>query len=83
MAALSNADRALVVQLIMRNHDQRSLPCGITKAELRAAVNAADDWADTNAGAYNTALPLPARTTLSAAQKGFLLAYVVVRRAGG
>lgn len=53
-----------------------------TKTDLAAAVTAADGWADTNATSYNTALPLPFRTTATAAQKSILLAYVAMKRTG-
>lgn len=54
--------------------------CGIVKADLRAAIDAADAWANSNAASFNTALPVPARTTLSAAQKAAILSYVVTKR---
>lgn len=54
----------------------------LTKADLRAAVDATDQWIDDNASAFNTALPLAARTNLTAAQKTFLFCYVALRRAG-
>jgi hypothetical protein len=77
MAVLSDADRVAVWIQYMR---QRFAATGLTKAELRAAVDAADAWADTNAAAYNTALPLAARTNLTAKQKAALLMLVILRR---
>ena len=53
---------------------------GVTKADLRAAIDAIDTWVDSNAASLNTAIPLPARTSLSASQKAKLLAMVVLRR---
>jgi len=53
---------------------------GITKADLRAAIDAIDSWVDSNAASLNAAIPLPARTSLSASQKAKLLAMVVLRR---
>jgi hypothetical protein len=55
-------------------------PVSITKAQLRAAVDAADQWADDNASAYNQAIPQPARGALTAAQKARILMFVVRRR---
>ena len=52
----------------------------LTKAEFQAAVDAADSWANSNAASYNTALPLPARTALTAAQKARILMEVIRRR---
>lgn len=52
----------------------------LSKADLRAAINAIDDWCDTNASAFNTALPQPARSALTARQKAALFMIVVARR---
>lgn len=55
---------------------------GLTKPDIQAAVNAIDDWADTNAASFNAALPQPLRGVAGSAQKNLLLAYVCMRRAG-
>ena len=55
---------------------------GVTKAQLRDAVNATDDWIDANQTSFNNALPVPFRTSASLAQKTFLFCYVAMRRAG-
>lgn len=52
----------------------------ITKAQLRAALDAADQWASDNAASFNAELPQPARTVLTAAQKARLLAWVILKR---
>jgi hypothetical protein len=80
VAVLSDGDRAAVWLQWMRLNAEG---CGITKADLRAAVNALDDFLDTNASAINTAIPQPARGSLSAAQKARLLSLVALRRFGG
>lgn len=54
----------------------------LTKADLRAAVNAVDDWADANAVGFNTAIPQPARGAMTSKQKTLLLSYVILKRAG-
>lgn len=54
----------------------------LTKPDVQAAINATDDWIDTNQSAYNSALPLPFRTTATLTQKTILFAYVALRRAG-
>lgn len=77
MAALSDADRAAICAQWQRDN---TIACGITKADLRAAFNAADDWADANANEYNSALPQPARSTLTAKQKAHLLMAVIAKR---
>lgn len=55
---------------------------GITKPDLKAAVDATDDWLDANQTSFNTALPQPFRGAASLPQKTFLLCYVAMRRAG-
>lgn len=81
VAALSDSDRQAV------NRDFQEEVCrdrevfgALTKADVRAAVNAADAWADANAAAFNTALPQPARGALTAAQKARLLAKILLKR---
>ncbi len=68
-------------------HLMRSLPSGIagwpvTKPELRAAVDATDDWIDANVAGFNAALPQPFRGSASVAHKTLLFAWVALRRAG-
>jgi dTDP-4-dehydrorhamnose reductase len=54
----------------------------VVKADLRAAVDAIDQWADDNASAFNSAIPQPARSSLNSKQKAALLMLVVARRHG-
>jgi hypothetical protein len=77
MAVLNEADRADVWANWMRENDA---PIAIVKADLRAAVDAIDDWVNSNAASFNTAIPLPARTSLSARQKEWILHFVIRRR---
>lgn len=80
MAVLSNADRAELHALFMRVAEN-IIGLTITKADLRAALDAADDWADSNASAFNTAIPQPARGAMTVKQKTLLLSYVILKRA--
>ncbi len=57
-------------------------PFNFSKADIRAAIDAADAWATANAASYNTALPTVFKNGASASQKALLLAYVCIRRAG-
>jgi hypothetical protein len=78
MAVLTDPDRADLWADYMRDN---TAPYGVlTKADLRAAVNALDDYFNANAAAINAAIPQPARGALSAAQKARLLQLVVARR---
>jgi hypothetical protein len=80
MAVLSDTDRAALWAEFMRDQSASRTPMGLTKADLRAAVDAADAWADSNAASFNTALPQPARNALTAKQKALLLMVVLRRR---
>lgn len=80
MAVLPDADRAGVWAEFMQRLSREAQGIAITKADLRAAVNALDDFLNTNAAAINTAIPQPARGSLTVAQKALLLMYVVARR---
>ena len=78
MAIMSDTNRSECWADFMRT--ESGTYGGITKADLRAAINAADQWASDNAASYNTALPQPARAELTAAQKARLLAWVIMKR---
>ena len=79
MAVLDATQRARVFAHFMREHLGDA---AYTKAELTAAIAAADQWADDNAAAYNTALPAAFRTKASTLQKSVLLCFVIMRRNG-
>lgn len=81
MAVLTNGQRAAVTADFQRDKSfLRETVSGLTKPDLRAAVNAIDDWCDLNAAALNLAIPLPARTALTAQQKLDMFLRVVSRR---
>ena len=79
MAVMNEQNRARTLAQLMRDNSE---PMGLTKAELRAALDATDDWQEANAASFNTALPVKARNTLSATQKTLLFVYVAMRRRG-
>lgn len=81
MAALSTPARQQIWRGLMRFWSAAlSALAGCTKADVQAAVNAADDWADANAASFNSALPSAFRTNASASQKALLLAVVLLAR---
>lgn len=83
MAVLVDADRALTArEWIRKVFEEQRQTATMDTATIRAAINAADDWADTNAAAFNTALPVAFRNTATTAQKNLLLCYVCLKRAG-
>lgn len=77
--ALPDADRRQVWAHFMR---AGTGPDGVTKPDLRAAVDAIDAWVDANQASFNAAIPQPARNNLTAVQKSLLLMFVVMRRQG-
>lgn len=81
MAALTNANRkALWAQFMEQASAEREPLAGMEKADLRAAVDAIDDWIEANAASFNRALPQPARSALTVSQKLRLFMEVARRR---
>ena len=80
MAVLPDADRIAVWREMMDDLSNRREESPFLKADLRAAVNAVDDWLDANAASANAALPQPFRGAASAAQKALLMQFVIQRR---
>lgn len=80
MAVLDTTNRARIAFQWMRN--QGGALAGVTKTDIRAAVDATDDWIDSNQGSFNTALPTAARNNLTLVQKTLLFCFVAMRRAG-
>jgi hypothetical protein len=78
MAALTDSDRAECWAEVMRREDVGTLT--ISKADVRALMNAVDDWVVANATAFNAALPQPGRGALSSAQKALILSEIVLKR---
>lgn len=81
MAELSSTDRQRIRRGLARYWSRlRDGPGGLTKAQLRAAVDATDTWIDSNQAAYNAALPLAAQSGLTAGQKILLFCAVALMR---
>ena len=78
MAVLDAPNRFQVFAHVLR---QLAWPT-LSEPDIQAAIAATDDWIDANQSAYNTALPLPFRTTATLTQKTIVFAYVALRRAG-
>lgn len=77
MAVLSDETRAEIVAEAMRSGD---CPGAITKPQLRAMVNAMDDWWETVAAAGNTAIPQPQRGLCSQKEKAALFTRILNER---
>lgn len=78
MAALSDTARAEVTAEWQRTNT--AVVGAITKADLRAAINAIDQYFVDNAAAINSAIPQPARGQLTTKQKALILTAVVAKR---
>jgi hypothetical protein len=80
MALLTDPERGQVTAQLQTDLSRQQETVTLAKSELRAAVNAADQWAEDNATAFNQALPQPARSNLTAKQKARVLSYVLYKR---
>jgi hypothetical protein len=80
MTVLSDGDRVGVLRRFATELSSARQEFAVSKPDLRAAVNAIDDWANANQASFNNAIPLPARTSLTTKQKVQLLFYVLMRR---
>ena len=80
MAILSDNMRKALWAKFMSDESSARGVIATNKSDLRAAVNAIDQWVDDNQASFNTAIPQPARGVLTAAQKAALLMYVVTKR---
>lgn len=84
MALLSSGDRLSTSADFMRDASAlREALNGVTKADLLAAVNAVDQWIDDNSASFNSSMPQPARSALTAQQKSDLFLRVLRRRVKG
>lgn len=81
MAVLTNGDRANI-----NAEFQRELSAlfeeiiGMSKSDLRAAINATDSWINSNTTSFNNALPAPAKANMTAKQKARLFFAVAQKR---
>ena len=78
---LSDADHERVFRGLMRfwSREEESI-AALVKSDLLDAVTATDDWIDQNQGAFNLALPLTARSNLTASQKTLLFVALALMR---
>lgn len=81
MAVMTDPDRAACSTEYQQDASAlRDVLAGLTKADIRAAVNAVDQWVNDNASAFNLAIPQPARANLTSTQKARLLVFVARKR---
>ena len=84
MALLSDNRRRQVWRDLM---SEGRVPPDVLKADVRAAVDAADVWMDGNwlassGGSFNASLPQPFRGAATRKQKAYLMAKLALERAG-
>ena len=82
MAVMDATNRLRTWAQTMRDWPRGTGWPNVTAPELRAAVDATDDWIEANQAGFNAALPQPFRGAATTAQKTFLFCYVAMRRAG-
>ena len=80
MPLLTDQERGQVTAQLQTDWSRQSETLTVSKSELRAAVNDADQWAEANASDFNATLPQPARSNLTSKQKARLLSYVLFKR---
>lgn len=80
MPVLNPSQRAAVWAALMETAQEAGVPGSVLKADLREAVDAADQWVEDNASSFNSALPAKFRTAADVSQKIVLLSYVLERR---
>ena len=80
MAVLPNVDRIEIWKEMMSDLSNRREGMPFKKADLRAAVNALDQWLEDNKASANQALPQPFREVATTPQKALLLQFVIQRR---
>ena len=80
MAVLTNADRQELWAEYMRFSSNTREEIGLSKDELRTAVDATDDWINANQASFNDALPIAAKSNLTQKQKVRLFLEVAQKR---
>jgi hypothetical protein len=80
MAELTTEQRVALKDQAIRNIIGMT---GLLKADIAAAANGLDTYIHSNAGAINNAIPQPARSALTTAQKSKLLTLVLQARYEG
>lgn len=83
MATLSEGARQEIWRKLMKQWSKDHTPTSLLAVEVKAAVDAVDQWIDDNAVSYNNALPAAAKAAMSAGEKARLLSMVALARFTG
>jgi hypothetical protein len=80
MAVLTDENRIAVWAKYMEDVSSDRTSIGISKVDLRAAINGVDDWVNDNAVSFNNAFPEPSKSALTNKEKAAILFRVVNKR---
>lgn len=81
MAVLTEEERETSKHdLIERFYVRLNKVAALDTTEMRALINAADDWLEANAASYNAAIPLPLRAKATVAEKTAAFAIAAMKR---
>jgi uncharacterized protein YaiE (UPF0345 family) len=80
MAVLNAANRQQAYVDFIDSMKLSGESLAVIKSDLKAAIDATDDWVDSNAVSFNNSLPAAAKANLTVKQKARLLVYVIKKR---
>lgn len=80
MAVLADSNRIEVRRELTGELSNNRVPINLTKAQIKAAVDAIDTWIDNNRTSFNNAIPEPAQSILTTTQKVRLFLFVLSKR---
>lgn len=80
MALLNSKNRESLNQAFADDESNEREKIVPGKQDIRAAVNAIDDWIEGNVASFNAAIPEPARSGLTSKQKAKLFMLVINKR---
>lgn len=78
--ALTEEQKLNVYKRISKYLSRNRIPTSLLKSELKAVVDGIDDWVDFRQTEFNSYIPEPARTVLTAKEKVQFLKEVVAER---
>lgn len=79
MAVMTSPQRAACAGKFQQSYGAGE-SIAVNKTDVRAALDAVDQWVSDNAASFNTALPTAFKNNATASQKARLLQYVVAER---
>lgn len=80
MAILSGKNRELLNQAFADEESNERIKVVPGKQDIRAAIDAIDNWLEANRASFNAAIPAPAKSGLTSRQKMKLLMLIINKR---